>query len=473
LIQALKGRLGDSNKSLVVTTCEIIGLLTKGMGKPIEKYIRPLLPLMISNLNDTKAPVRAGVTNNLDLIAEECSLGLISTPAGTALEAEAPTLRKDLLKWLQERIVKANHNLSASDVDPIILPTLNCLLDRNADVRKAAQATAGELIATVGYDKIRNKCSNVKNNGAKTVTPIIEGLRSHDKGKGATAASSGSSGLVPPSTGGGSSGGTSLSRSSSRASNNNNDRAMSPGPTASSSSSSGIAHPSSPKGLARPSNIKSKLAMKRKIAPPGAGGSGISSSSNSARSGIPGPGSSASASASSNNANDAGGDAPILTTDTRPKDVRADKDRGPAKWSFETPRKECIQLLSDQMQPHFSSSIHSLCFSNSHNKDRDWLNAISTLDDCLVADVEANFGITSDEMNQRFIANLDLVLKYLSIRLYDNGTTMQLRCMDLIEHTFSMLDEAGYRMTEYEANVFLPHFITKVCLKENNTCDII
>ncbi|KAI8051432.1 armadillo-type protein [Syncephalis plumigaleata] len=457
MVQALKGRLADKNNSIVMITCEIIGLLAKGMGKPIEKYLRPLLPLIIANLNDSKTHVRAGTISSLDQIADECSLGVILTPAGTALEADAPTLRKDLLKWIQDRIVKSEHNLSLSEVDPVILPTLNCLMDRNAEVRKAAQAAAGELIATVGYEKVRSKCSNVKNNGAKTVTPIIEGLRSHDKGKSKGATAGGASGLAPPASGSGG-GGASLSRSSSRASSVNNDRAVSPGPAA--ASSSGIARPGSPKGLARPSNLKSKLAMKRKIVPPGGGGSGIPGAGG-ARSGIAAPGSS-SASASASNDNNAGSDAPILTKDTRPKDVRADKDRGPAKWTFDTPRKECIQLLSDQMQPHFSSSMHSLCFSSSHNKDRDWLNAISILDDCLVADVEAEFGIESDEMNQRFIANLDLVLKYLSIRLYDNGTTMQLRCMDLTEHTFDMLNKAGYRMTEYEGNVFLPHFIAKL-----------
>ncbi|KAI9595885.1 armadillo-type protein [Syncephalis fuscata] len=445
LIPALKGRLGDSNKSLVVTTCEIIGLLAKGMGKPFEKMVRPLLPLMLSNLNDTKAPVRLGVTSALDKLADECSLAIILPPAGTALEAEAPTLRKDLLKWLQERVAKAE-GLSASEVDPIILPTLGCLMDRNADVRKAAQSTTGDLIAVVGFDRVRSKCNSLKNNGVKTVGPIVEGLRSRDTGKAAASAptSKPASALAPPSTA------TSMSRSSSRNSSNN-DRSISPGP--------GPARPGSPpKGLARPSNLKSKLALKRKLVAPGSSGIG------GPRSGIPAPGSSSSAAAASSSSADGGGggDAPILTSDNRSKDIRADKDRTTAKWIFDTPRKDIIQLLSDQMQPHFSSNIHSLCFSASHSKDKDWLNAISILDDCLVTDAETSFGISSEEMNQRIMANADLILKYLSIRLYDNGTTMQLRCMDLIEHLFTMLDEAGYRMTEYEANAFLPHFVNKL-----------
>ncbi|RKP24750.1 armadillo-type protein, partial [Syncephalis pseudoplumigaleata] len=456
LVQALKGRLNDTNKLLVEATCDIIVLIAKGMGKPFEKHLRIFLPIILSYLNDTKALLRANIINSLSQIADVCTLGPILAPAGTALDAEAPTLRKDLLKWLQERTVKAEHNLTPGEVEPVIVPTLNCLLDRNAEVRKAAQAMVGELIATVGFERVRGKCNSVKNNGAKTVIPIVEGLRSHDKGKAEAP------GLAPPSASGAA---PSMSRSSSRGSSAPNDRALSPGPAA--SAGGGIPRPGSPpKGLARPSNIKSKLAMKRKQVAPGAGGSGIPGSG--ARSGIPAPGSSThagqlgAAGTGAGGADAGGGDVPILTTDTRPKDVRADKDRGPAKWTFDVPRKENIQFLSDQMQPHFSSSMHSLCFSASHNKDRDWLSAISMLDDCLVADVEAMFGITGEEMNQRFMANLDLILKYLSIRLYDNGTTMQLRCMDFIEHTFSMLDEAGYRMTEYEANVFLPHFITKL-----------
>ncbi|RKP07487.1 hypothetical protein THASP1DRAFT_30693 [Thamnocephalis sphaerospora] len=87
---------------------------------------------------------------------------------------------------------------------------------------------------------------------------------------------------------------------------------------------------------------------------------------------------------------------------------------------------------------------------------------MNALDDCITGldSAERTYGISTDEMKQRITVNLDLILKYLSLRLYDNGTTMLLKCMDLVEHLFGMLDESGYRMTEYEAGVFLPHFVS-------------
>jgi cytoskeleton-associated protein 5 len=436
LIPALKGRLGDSNKSLVMTTCEIIGMLAKAIEKPFEKHARVLLPPMISNLNDNKAPVRAAVTSALDSIAEGCSLACIFPAAGTALEADAPTLRKDMLKWLEEKL-KANENLSPADVEPVIIGVLSCLPDRNADVRKNAQATTAQLVRVCGYDMVRGKCASLKGTASKTVMPIVEGLRTHDTGAAAKAAPAAAAApAAPAKSGAAAPSGQASARSASPASD----------------ATSGSTRPPSPKGLARPSNLKSKLALKRKVTAQAGGPRGGS--------GLPAPGAASSGAA----ANDSGSSAPLLTSETRPKEIRADKDRGLGKWAFDAPRKDLIDALADQSQAHISPELHAKMFCTTHQKDKENLAAITMLNSCVaeLESSESNFGISPDEMKQRIIANLDLIFKYLSIRLYDNGTTMLLKCVELIENLFNMLDEAGYRLTEYEAGVLLPHFVNKV-----------
>lgn len=60
------------------------------------------------------------------------------------------------------------------------------------------------------------------------------------------------------------------------------------------------------------------------------------------------------------------------------------------------------------------------------------------------------------------IGALDLLLRWVTLRFFDTNTTVNLKCLDLLKVLFNMLVTDNYRMSEYEANAFLPYLVNKV-----------
>ncbi|RUS19776.1 armadillo-type protein [Endogone sp. FLAS-F59071] len=156
--------------------------------------------------------------------------------------------------------------------------------------------------------------------------------------------------------------------------------------------------------------------------------------------------------------------APILSSDNRAKQARAKKDSSIGKWTFEVPRPDLLEHLSMQMENNFSSEVRALLFSTGNHADKDYLNAVTILDDCIASPELSHdkYGVDYTDMKARYVANADIVLKYLTLRFFDTGTTMMIKCLDLLEHLVAVLDEESYHLTEYEASAFLPFFINKV-----------
>ncbi len=50
---ALKGRLSDSNKKLIITTLDIIKCLSAAMGSGCSKFLRTFIPSVLSCLGDS------------------------------------------------------------------------------------------------------------------------------------------------------------------------------------------------------------------------------------------------------------------------------------------------------------------------------------------------------------------------------------------------------------------------------------
>ncbi|KAI9145343.1 armadillo-type protein [Paraphysoderma sedebokerense] len=156
-------------------------------------------------------------------------------------------------------------------------------------------------------------------------------------------------------------------------------------------------------------------------------------------------------------------DIPIITSDLRMKDRRAESEKH-GKWVLDGTRPDLVDYLRDQMTPHFGATIMSQLFSTDHHKEKEHLAAINLLNDCISKPdfSQTNFGIAFDDMKQRALANSDLILKYMTLRFMDTNTSMLLKCLDLLENLCSLWDGIGYCLIEYEAAAFLPSFIGKV-----------
>jgi cytoskeleton-associated protein 5 len=149
---------------------------------------------------------------------------------------------------------------------------------------------------------------------------------------------------------------------------------------------------------------------------------------------------------------------PVLCLDSKGKEQRMQQDRGVLKWIFDSPRRELIDLLTEQAVSTFSRELHELLFSTNHYKEKDILAGLKLLDTFLTEATD----MERATFLQVVVSNADLILKYLTIRFFDTNTSILLKCFDVLEHLLLLLDEAGYLLNEYEANSFLPFFINKM-----------
>ncbi|KAJ3121227.1 Cytoskeleton associated protein 5 [Nowakowskiella sp. JEL0407] len=370
---SLKLRLNDTNKNLAIKALEICGILATSIGKQFEKHAKLLGSPIISCLADQKPHVRAAALSSLDKLYEAIGFEALLPSLSQSLMLDQPLMRKDLSKWVADKLGTVSPQ---ADLLPLVHPILLCLQDKSAEVRKSAQQALPSVVTNVGFDIVREKCSDLFHGAQlQTVLPVIEALR-------------------PAVT------------------------APAPAKSKPTAAASGKAKAAGTRGA----KTKSVIA-----APPVVEAAPTSTAP----------------------------DFVLLTQDLRMKDNRSEKDRGMTKWALEpglAPRKELIEFLHDQCVGHFSPELHRMLFSTDHYKERDFLSGMGALDD----------GIKETEYSARYVANSDLIFKYLTIRLADTSTSILIKALELIEHLCGLLDQKSYQLTEYEAGAFLPSFIAKI-----------
>ncbi|XP_041970087.1 protein mini spindles isoform X2 [Aricia agestis] len=118
------------------------------------------------------------------------------------------------------------------------------------------------------------------------------------------------------------------------------------------------------------------------------------------------------------------------------------------KWNFTTPREEFFDLLKEQMN---SAGLNKQLVANMFHSDfRYHLKAIEALSEDL------------HENGSALMANLDLVLKWLTLRFFDTNPSVILKGLEYLALVFQYLIDVDYTMAEYEANCFIPYLVLKV-----------
>lgn len=117
------------------------------------------------------------------------------------------------------------------------------------------------------------------------------------------------------------------------------------------------------------------------------------------------------------------------------------------RWDFTTPRAEFITQLKDQMT---TAGLNRQLISNMFHQDFKFhIKAIDSLNEDLACNLQA------------CIANLDLILKWLTIRFFDTNPSVIMKAMDYLQQVFQCVTDDGYHLQDHEVNSFMPFLITK------------
>ncbi|KAG7191094.1 hypothetical protein KM043_007130 [Ampulex compressa] len=118
------------------------------------------------------------------------------------------------------------------------------------------------------------------------------------------------------------------------------------------------------------------------------------------------------------------------------------------KWNFITPREEFVELLKELMA---AANVNKTLMTNMFHADfRYHLKAIESLTEDL------------PDNSKALVSNLDLILKWMTLRFFDTNPSVLLKGLDYLQLVFNLLIEDQYHMLETEAASFIPYLIIKI-----------
>ena len=433
--QVLKARITDTNKAVQLIALDIVSRIATGMNKPFEKHTRFFALPVATALADQKAHIRAAALQTLTSIATACEgVDSMVNGLGTALESSNPVQRASLLTWIADWF-KAHKGGPGLDLQPWVAPVVSCLEDRNGDVRKGAQTVLPFIIAGVGFDRVMRETSSLKPASRSMVVPLIQAARASAPAPPPPAAPA----TIEP--------------------------AKAPSPVSSSPSPTTV-QPAF--GNGRSTGVRS-----RKIQPPGSRpDSSISvrddESAPPSRLAKPGSGLKRPASAASAKLSTASpttsSSSPFIGASPDAKKTRLAKDS--TKWIIESnsSRKDLLDILQHQMEPHVSRELNTLLFSHDHNAVNDHISGLGMIADCYAATLagEEKYGLSISDMKAILIANSDLPFKFVSLKVHESQPNLITKCLDVVDHVLAFLRGANYQLTDQEALCFVPTIIHKV-----------
>ena len=440
----LKGRLTDLNKAVQLLALDAVAKIATGMNKPFEKYCKILVLPVAQVTADQKVPIRAAGVATLSAIAEACEgIDPMAHFMGSALESPNPLQRSTLLGWLADWL-KNESPASTIDMSNWVSPVLAALEDRSPDVRKSAQTLLPFVVARIGADRVMEKTNALKPASRSAIVPLIMSAKALAP--------------VPNATTPGPKLGSIASNTTSKAGRATPDEAGGLG--------SAPAMPAAPqrKGLlARKFGISSSRPASRaenENEHPNAPGSPLSTMKAKAA-GLKGPASMGSKVALPDSASPS---ALFTTANPDAKRSRLSKDAG--RWIIESgpTRKDLVETLQHQMEPHCSSELMALLFSKDHHAVNDHISALGLICDVFdgCASGSDSNGVSADVMSSRLLANIDLSLKYVSLRIHEPQPNLISKCLDVVDSAVSFLANAAYALSDLEAATFIPTIIHKV-----------
>ncbi|GAA5992452.1 hypothetical protein JCM10908_000823 [Rhodotorula pacifica] len=476
LATPLKLRITDANKIIQLVALDVVARLASGMGVPFGQNLARIFAGPVAQvLSDQKANIRAAGVSTLTAMADASGLEGLVGSFDKPLEGNNPVQRRELTAWLEARLADpdAHAGLDLSGLAPGLLA---CLEDKQTEVRKSATALLPIIIANAGYGVVADALAKLKPASRSTASPIVESARSAASALGAKPATQPAA--PQPSRPASS---AAVSRApvpaASRAPAPSSVRAAATSEAAPQAAPASAAPapaaaappPRIPLGLSRPAAKPLRTAA---AGPPLGDDAAIPSRLGQPRprqsiSGLRSAASSSRPMSSASNVSSAASsrEAPFRSADPNQKLLRHKKETGAMKWVIEgTPRQDQVDWLATQMAPQISASLHAQLFSTDHSAERDFLAGLSVMDDCARDPATAGEAcdLSEEEMRDRLVANFDLIVKYMTLRLALTSTVITVKCLDLADHLIPVLSKAEYRASDYEALPLLVSLVNKV-----------
>lgn len=404
-----------------------------GMGKPFDKHARIFVQPVCTVLSDQKANIRSAAVQTLNAIAEACD-GVDPMIPGvtTALETTNPLQKATLIQWAVDWF-KSHDSQMPLDLRPWAPLLVSSLDDRNSDVRKGAQALLPVLIQYSSFDFVMQQTGALKPASRSSAIPLIQAARSSVPE------------AAPP-----------ASKAAAPAK-----KMAVPDPTPSPPAAS----PDIPMPDAKPTVVKG-LGVRRKLpqslSRPDSRAESVDLMTKPTAFKRPIPASAITVK-STTTPSIPNLSLPFSNINLDTKKGRLGKDV--SRWINEggPTRKDLAEALQAQMEPYASKELVARLFSHDHNAINDFISGLTTITDFYSSALDAD-----ENVEKLCLANLDLPLKYISIRFHEPQPNLVSKCLDVAEAILAFLRSVNYQLTDNEALCFVPTIIFKVCTSKSS-----
>jgi cytoskeleton-associated protein 5 len=116
------------------------------------------------------------------------------------------------------------------------------------------------------------------------------------------------------------------------------------------------------------------------------------------------------------------------------------------------------------MELNASKDLVINLFSQDHNAVNDHVNGLTMLCD-FFTDLQTGsegLGLTEDDARTIGMANSDLALKYVSIKVHEPQSNLVSKCLDVVDAVLAFLRNIECQLTDPEAMCFIPTLVYKV-----------
>lgn len=396
-------RLTDSNKNLSTTSLKLCEKLAEAMGINGKKYCSALMPGMIQALSDAKEQLRKQAVATLNSWFTNCG-GLQPFLEGETLvesfSTTNPNLKAELCGWLASVLQKSKK--FPQELKPVIQCVFNCVEDRSPDVRNQAQALIQPLMYHVGVNEMLRVLQKSKPTSVTVIQPLIEKAKAELAAKQPAPAPS----SAPPQS------------------------STATLPVSKSANKLGASKQVSKQ------QQEDEDEPKKEEAPPAQQKADAKKTS-----------AKPAATTSKNKKGEEEDLSPPLSVSNKNKRMDDEKALKVLKWNFDVPRKEFVEQLKIQFEPCVNRTLLGQLF---HDDFKHQITALTTL-------IKA-----CDELSDATVSNLDLILKWLTLRFFETNPTVILKAIEYMQTLFTMLAKRTYMLSDSEAQAFIPYFIVRL-----------
>ena len=172
LFYAIKSNLNDGNKNIVkfciILVSEFISALSPGLN--LKSFVNLVISDIISNFSESKNSIKEEAVKCVNKINNILGFEYIINYFTNHLKTENYDLRNEILK-----IILKNKNCISNQKEykELIKPLINCLLDKNANIRNMSKLIIQEIMKFFPIDTITNYINKLKPSYIEKINNII------------------------------------------------------------------------------------------------------------------------------------------------------------------------------------------------------------------------------------------------------------------------------------------------------------